>query len=39
MLALGALVFGGFCLGSFFFHLLSGRLAFARRTLPWARGA
>jgi Domain of unknown function (DUF4395) len=38
MLALGALVFG-FCLGSFLFHLLSGRLAFARRTLPWARGA
>jgi hypothetical protein len=39
MLALGALVFGSFCLGSFLFHFLSGRLAFARRTLPWARGA
>ena len=37
--ALGALVFGGFCLGSFVFHLLSGRTAFARRTLPWARRA
>jgi len=39
IVALGALVFGGFCLGSFVFHLLSGRTAFARRTLPWARGA
>jgi hypothetical protein len=39
IVALGALVFGGFCLGSFVFHLLSGRSAFARRTLPWARGA
>ena len=39
ILAVGALVFGGFCLGSFIFHLLRGRLAFAKRTLPWARGA
>lgn len=39
IVALGALVFGGFCLGSFIFHLLSGRATFARRTLPWARGA
>lgn len=37
--AVAALVFGGFCLGSFFFHLFRGRAAFARRTLPWARGA
>jgi len=37
--AVAALVFGGFCLGSFLFHLLRGRAAFARRTLPWARGA
>jgi hypothetical protein len=36
--AVAALVFGGFCLGSFIFHLLRGRSAFARRTLPWARG-
>lgn len=36
--AVGALVLGGFCLGSFVFHLLSGRQAFARRTLPWSRG-
>ena len=39
ILAVGALVFGSFCLGSFIFHLLLGRHAFARRTLPWARGA
>jgi hypothetical protein len=38
-LAVGALVFGGFCLGSFVFHLLSGRAEFAKRTLPWATGA
>jgi len=35
--SLGALVFGRFCLGSFIFHLLTGNVAFARRTLPWAR--
>jgi uncharacterized protein DUF4395 len=39
IVALGALVLGGFCLGSFIFHLLRGRAAFAKRTLPWARGA
>jgi uncharacterized protein DUF4395 len=37
VVAVAALVFGGFCLGSFVFHLIRGRLAFARRTLPWAR--
>ena len=31
-----ALILGGFCLGSFVFHLLSGKGAFARQTLPWA---
>ena len=31
-----ALILGGFCLGSFVYHLLSGRGAFARQTLPWA---
>ena len=36
--AVVALVFGGFCLGSFFFHLFGGRAGFARRTLPWAPG-
>ena len=39
IVALGALVFGGFCLGSYIFHLLRGRATFARQTLPWARGA
>jgi hypothetical protein len=31
------LAFGGFCFGSFVFHLLRGRTSFALRTLPWAR--
>jgi hypothetical protein len=39
LLAIGALVFGGFCLGSFVFHLINGRRAFAKRTLPWGPGA
>jgi hypothetical protein len=37
--AVGALVLGRFCLGSFVFHLLRGHAALARRTLPWARSA
>lgn len=36
--AVGALVFGKFCLGSFLFHHLRGEGAFARRTAPWASG-
>lgn len=36
--AVGALAFGAFCLGSFLFHLISGRVRFAARTLPWAKG-
>jgi hypothetical protein len=39
LVALGALIFGAFCLGSFVFHLLTGNGEFARRTLPWGRGA
>jgi hypothetical protein len=39
LFALGALIFAGFCLGSYIFHLISGRSAFANRTLPWSRGA
>ena len=39
MLAVGALVLGGFCFGSFIFHFICGRAGFARRTLPWSRGA
>jgi hypothetical protein len=31
-----ALILGGFCLGSFVFHLLGGKGAFVRQTLPWA---
>ncbi|MBI3812020.1 MAG: DUF4395 family protein [Nitrospirae bacterium] len=35
--ALGALIFGKFCLGSYTFLLLRGEAAFAKRTLPWSR--
>jgi hypothetical protein len=31
-----ALTFGGFCLGSYLYHLVRGRTEFARNTLPWA---
>ena len=31
-----AVVVGSFCLGTFMFHLLRGRRAFVRQTLPWA---
>jgi hypothetical protein len=37
--AIAALVFGGFCLGSFVYHILRGRAGFAKRTLPWATSA
>jgi hypothetical protein len=36
-LAVAALVFGGFCLGSYAFHVLVGQAKFANRTLPWRR--
>lgn len=36
--ALVGLLAGRFCLGSFLYHLLRGRWAFARSTLPWAGG-
>ena len=35
--ALGALVLGRFCLGSYLYHLLRGEIRFANRTLPWSR--
>jgi hypothetical protein len=35
--ALGLLVFGSFCVGSYVFHLVTGNGEFARRTLPWKR--
>jgi hypothetical protein len=38
VMALVALVFGKFCLGSYIFHLIRGEAAFANRTLPWVRG-
>jgi len=38
VIALGALIFGKFCLGSYLFHLIRGETAFANRTLPWVRG-
>jgi hypothetical protein len=39
LVALGALIFGSFCLGSFVFHLVTGNSEYAKRTLPWTRGA
>jgi hypothetical protein len=39
LVALSALIFGSFCLGSYVFHLLTGNGEFAKRTLPWGRGA
>jgi len=37
--AVSAVVFGGFCLGSFLFHILRGHRDVAMRTLPWAGDA
>lgn len=31
-----SLTVGGFCFGSFLYHLFAGNRQFARRTLPWA---
>lgn len=36
-IAVAALAFGRFCLGSFIYLLLTGRGKFASATLPWAR--
>lgn len=36
--AFSLLLFAKFCLGAYVFHLLRGEVAFANRTLPWARG-
>ena len=38
VVAFSALFFGRFCLGAYVFHLLRGEVAFANRSLPWARG-
>jgi len=37
VVAVTALIFGRFCLGSYVYHLLRGQTGFANRTLPWAR--
>jgi hypothetical protein len=37
VVALSFLIFGKFCLGSYVFHLIKGKVAFANRTLPWVR--
>jgi len=37
VLALAALIFGRFCMGSYIFLLLTGQPGFANKTLPWAR--
>jgi hypothetical protein len=37
LVALAALVFGGFCLGSYLFLVVTGQAGFANRTLPWSR--
>lgn len=38
LVAVTAIALGRLCLGSFVFHLVSGRGAFAVRTLPWGQG-
>ena len=38
VLALAALIFGRFCLGSYMFLRFTGQTGFANRTLPWGRG-
>jgi fatty acid desaturase len=37
VVAFSALLFGKFCMGAYIYHLLRGRFAFAKATLPWAR--
>ena len=37
LVALAALIFGRFCLGSYFYFLFTGQAGFANRTLPWSR--
>ena len=34
--AIAALIFGRFCLGSYIYHLVSGKTEFAGKTLPWS---
>jgi hypothetical protein len=37
VLAVAALIFGRFCLGSYVFLLITGQAGLAHRTLPWTR--
>jgi hypothetical protein len=37
LVALSALIFGKFCMGSYLYHLFRGEVEFANRTLPWSR--
>ena len=39
LVAVTAIALGRLCLGSFVYYLLTGRAAYAVRTLPWGRGA
>lgn len=39
VVALAALIFGRFCMGSYIFLLLKGDRTFASRTLPWTRSS
>lgn len=39
LVAVAAINFGSFCLGSFIYYLIRGETEFAMRTLPWRRGA
>ena len=37
LIAIAALLFGKFCMGSYIYHLLRGKSSFANATLPWVR--
>jgi hypothetical protein len=39
LVAVAALAFGRFCLGSFVYHVVRGQVRFAVDTLPWSRRA
>ncbi len=39
VVALSALIFGRFCLGSYIWLLVTGEAAFAKKTLPWSKPA
>lgn len=37
VIAIAALLFGKFCMGSYIYHLSHGKISFANATLPWVR--